>query len=88
MPNEIPRTLESDSPDAEPPSSEPPAGARERACQTCAKAFVPDDEERLVCPDCHDRRTVIWVVGLFMLFFCFVLLPLLIQIFGTPRPPR
>jgi len=46
------------------------------------------DEEKVVCPECTDRRTAMWVVGLFLLFFCFVVLPLLIQIFGTPRPSR
>ncbi len=62
--------------------------AATRACTACGQAFTPDEPEREVCPDCHDRRTAMWVVGLFLLFFCFVLLPLLIQLFGTPRPTR
>ena len=60
----------------------------ERTCSACQQLYVPDDEQRDVCPDCHDRRTAVWVVGLFLLFFCFVLLPMLIQLLGTPRPPR
>jgi hypothetical protein len=65
-----------------------PESSAERACSACQKMYVPDEDQRDVCPDCHDRRTAVWVVGLFLLFFCFVLLPLLIQLLGTPRPPR
>lgn len=88
----------SDSPDVSPPGASLPAASSPavvsgeseatRVCTACGQAFAPDEPEREVCPDCHDRRTAMWVVGLFLLFFCFVLLPLLIQLFGTPRPTR
>lgn len=60
----------------------------ERQCASCEKPFTPEEAEQTVCPECHDRRTAMWVVGLFVLFFCFVALPMMIQLFGTPRPAR
>ena len=73
---------------AETSGSVEPETQAERTCSACQQLYTPDDEQRDVCSDCHDRRTAVWVVGLFLLFFCFVLLPMLIQLLGTPRPPR
>lgn len=58
----------------------------ERSCAACKKPFVPDDDQQTVCVDCQEWRRALVIVGLFLLFFCFVVLPLLIQVLNTPKP--
>lgn len=57
-----------------------------RTCTACQKPFVPEDAEQTVCVECQEWRRALVVVGLFLLFFCFVALPLLVQLLNTPRP--
>ncbi len=67
------------SPNAEPTQSP------EQLCPNCQRPFVPTEGQE-VCGDCASQRTLLWVIGLGLLFFCFIALPLLIQLLGTPRP--
>jgi hypothetical protein len=70
----------------EPKLETPPAEAP--LCERCQEPLATNEAGERHCPHCAERGQLLWIVGIALLFFCFVFLPMMIQLLGTPPPGR
>lgn len=59
-----------------------------RRCEHCQEPLVADEAGSWQCPHCSEKGKLLWILGIALLFFCFVVLPMMIQLLGTPPPTR
>jgi hypothetical protein len=57
-------------------------------CEHCREPLTQNETGEWLCANCSDRQRILWIMGIALLFFCFVVLPMMIQLIGTPPPPR